>query len=134
MSFLFSSRDVNLHSLDLIILHFLRILAGNLVTFSSGAACGWCGPNFIVLTQDTTPLPAGPLTVSEGSLVVSLLAVGALIGTVVNSMYLDRYGRKILLAFMAIGQIVCIRSWRFFGATIIFVTNFIIFSDVFPSR
>lgn len=82
------------------------LFAGNLLSFSAGTSCGWCGPNFLLLTQDPSPLPSGPLTMAEGSLVVSLLAVGALIGTIVFSLSLERYGRKMLLAFMAIAQIV----------------------------
>lgn len=105
---------------------FVCVITGNLVTFAAGAACGWCGPNFIVLTQDTTPLPSGPLTVSEGSLVVSLLAVGAIIGTVVNAIYLDKCGRKILLAFMSICQIVRIVFDGFFVLPLFWWTDVII--------
>lgn len=79
-----------------------------MLSLSFGTTCGWSGPNYIVLTSNETALASGALTISEGSLVVSLLSVGGLIGTVFYSFMNDRYNRKILLSFMAVSQIVLV--------------------------
>lgn len=81
-------------------------IAGNLITFSYGTTTSWAASNYVVLTSPQSPLKSGPLTMAEGSMVVSLLCMGGLLGTILAVMAVDRYGRKTSLIFLAIPQIV----------------------------
>lgn len=62
--------------------------------------------NYGTLTSHESPLESGPLTLSEGAMVVSLLCAGGLLGTIVSVMGVERYGSKMSLIFLAIPQIV----------------------------
>lgn len=85
--------------------YFATIIC-NIASFFYGVVCAWAGPNFVILTSDHSPLLSGPITVSEASLVVSLICVGCAFGTLCAVFTIDRFGRKIPLLSLAIPQIV----------------------------
>lgn len=66
----------------------------------------WIAPNFIVLTSDDSPLESGPISISQAALVVSILYIGGFIGTIIASLFTERFGRKIPLMVLPIPQIV----------------------------
>lgn len=81
---------------------------GNLLSAAYGSASTWAGPNFSILTGENAPFEAGPLTKEQASLVVSMPCFGAIIGTVLYTMLIDRFSRKLLLVSIAIPEIVII--------------------------
>lgn len=72
-----------------------------------GSACAWTGPNFLVLTSpERAPFESGPLSKEQASLVVSMPCFGAIIGTLIYTLIIDRFSRKALLVSIAIPEIV----------------------------
>lgn len=85
---------------------FLAAVTCNLIMFFNGIMNAWGGPNFILLKSNETPLESGPLSISEASLVVSIICVGALIGIIITAVTTERFGRKIPLLLLAVPQFV----------------------------
>lgn len=85
---------------------FLGLFEGNLLGATYGSVCAWAASNFLVLTTEGTPLGSGPLTTSQASLVTSIPCFGAMIASLVYSLIIDRFSRKVLLVSIAVPQIV----------------------------
>lgn len=99
--------------------------AGNLLSISYGAACGWGGPNYDRLMSNDTPLESGPLTKSETSSVVAVLSIGGMIGTILYGYLINIHERRMLLVSMAVSQIVSRQFLIYFTTPGHFVSNFI---------
>lgn len=82
------------------------LILGNINWFYVGIVIGWAAPNFILLTSDESPIESGPLSIAEGSLVVSILYLGGLFGVPLAIFAAERFGRKIPLLLLSIPQIV----------------------------
>ncbi|XP_031623042.1 facilitated trehalose transporter Tret1-like [Contarinia nasturtii] len=88
---------------------FLATITCNLLAFAYGSVCTWASANSATLESDEkTPLPSGKLDISEISLVTSIPCFGAIFATLIYSLSIDRFSRKLLLVSIAIPQIL---SW-----------------------
>lgn len=77
-----------------------------MMSFSYGCSVGWVSPFLSVMSSETdTPLDV-PLTITQASLVGSMLCVGGLAGTPVYGMIADSFGRKTAVLVSAIPCVV----------------------------
>lgn len=60
------------------------------------------------MTTEGSPLKSGPLSTAEISLVVSIPCLGAIIGTLIYSLAVDRFNRRALLISIALPELL---SW-----------------------
>lgn len=86
--------------------YFAACVTNLLMMVTFGCACGWPSPSIFLLLSDETPLPSGKITFEEASWVASMMSIGSLIGNVVNGYLTNKYGRKMVLIFIAIPTIV----------------------------
>lgn len=75
---------------------------------SNGAIGGICSPTIPLLLSEDTPLQSGPLTIDQISWIVSLISPGSMLGIIVYSWSMERFGRKLSGCCMAFPQIL---SW-----------------------
>lgn len=87
-----------------------RFLA-NLIVMSRGSAAGFFSANFLAFQRQDTPLPSGPLTLGEATLVLSIVHIGAIIGNLIFPMFVRRFGCKRTLLVLGYPQIV-IETWN----------------------
>lgn len=78
----------------------------DLLLVSHGTISGWLSPALLLLTSEDTPLSSGPLTPSEISWVVSIPALGNLVGTAVFHKIATHYGNRVGMLLLGIPQIV----------------------------
>lgn len=108
--------------------HIFNSILGNLLSASFGSTCSWGAPNFLLLTSNSTPFDSGPVSKEHASFVVSLPTFGAIFGTLVYSLIIDRVSRKTLLISIAIPQIVHYFNIFFFGY---FIQSFVLDLSLF---
>lgn len=82
--------------------YFLSLV--NLLTLIYGISVGWTAPNIILFQSEDSPV--GQLSTDELSPITSLLCVGGVLGTLFFGWATDKFGRKYLLLFMAIFEII----------------------------
>lgn len=87
---------------------FLLLILVNLFSISFGISQGWASPTIILLMSDETNLPSGKITMEEGSWIVSLLYVGAMIGNASFGWITKKYGRKWPLLLLTVPIIVTV--------------------------
>ncbi|CAO1385949.1 unnamed protein product [Diamesa tonsa] len=83
-------------------------LCTNLLTVAYGASIGWMSPSIPILIGADSPLPSGPVTVAESSLIGSMSCVGGFIASCFYGWLADKYGRKVSLVSLSVPQIL---SW-----------------------
>lgn len=59
-----------------------------------GISVGWVSPSIPLLMSEDTPLPSGPLTKKEASLISALLYMAGMLGSLSFGWLADRIGRK----------------------------------------
>ncbi|XP_015116376.1 facilitated trehalose transporter Tret1 [Diachasma alloeum] len=96
---------------------FVATMIVNLAPFLSGVSYGWCSTTIPSLLREDTPLGTAPLTASEGSWLVSSLAIGPLIIFMFSGSLCERFGRKATGLVIALPSATC---WLL----ILFATNF----------
>lgn len=89
---------------QVIMMVILTLFAVNLLTLVYGISVGWAAPN-IVLFQ-TPQSPVGQLGTDQISLIASLLCAGGVLGTFFYGWISDIWGRKIVLFFAAVPQMI----------------------------
>ncbi|GAB0091267.1 hypothetical protein DMENIID0001_060860 [Sergentomyia squamirostris] len=89
---------------------FVQFAGATFVNIGSiifGICVGWASPIAPILTsEEETPLPSGPLTVDEISLVSSIMALGGMLGAIVFGWISNRLGRKWTLIVGTIPQVI----------------------------
>lgn len=85
----------------------------SLLGIGYGLTCGWPSPTILLLTSDDSPLPTGKTTLEEASWIVSIKAIGNLLGGATFGFIAKKFGRKWPLIFLSIILIVrfCCRSF-----------------------
>ncbi|XP_053674258.1 facilitated trehalose transporter Tret1-like [Anopheles nili] len=78
---------------------YLAALAATSSLVASVACAGWSSPAIPVLRGKDSPIP---ITADEGSWIVSLLSIGSLFGPIICGLFVDRYGRRLVLLFSAV--------------------------------
>ncbi|GAB0090525.1 hypothetical protein DMENIID0001_052610 [Sergentomyia squamirostris] len=73
---------------------FIAASSANLATMMYGISVGWVSPSIPLLMSDDTPLPSGPLTKKEASLISALLYMAGMVGSLSFGWLADRIGRK----------------------------------------
>lgn len=69
------------------------------MTISRGTTNGWFSSNFLPLQRPDTPLPSGPLSLKEATLVMSIGYIGALVGNLVAPHLVRKFGcKRVMLA------------------------------------
>ncbi|KAG8036519.1 hypothetical protein G9C98_003841 [Cotesia typhae] len=94
-------------------LQFIAAISACLAVIACGGHLGWTSP---ALPHLTDPSTQGSITKSQGSWVVILYTVGAIIGSLISPVSIDRIGRKYSLLLLAFPQLV---GW----CLIIFASN-----------
>lgn len=74
------------------------------MTLIYGTSVGWTAPNIILFQSEKSPV--GKLTTDELSPIPALLCVGGVIGTIIFGWATDKMGRKNILLFLALPEIV----------------------------
>uniref|UniRef100_A0A1B0DDL9 Major facilitator superfamily (MFS) profile domain-containing protein n=1 Tax=Phlebotomus papatasi TaxID=29031 RepID=A0A1B0DDL9_PHLPP len=88
------------------LLQFLSAIFANIGTIVYGIAGGWPSATMPILSSTDSPLPSGPLTTEEVSLVNSILAIGGMVGAVFFGWISDYCGRKWPLVVAMIPQVI----------------------------
>lgn len=73
---------------------------------SYGASVGWTSINFVDLQKEDTTFPSGPLTLTEATRVVSIFFASAVVGNLVLSHSVERFGSKKTIFALGLPQIV----------------------------
>ncbi|XP_008550593.2 facilitated trehalose transporter Tret1, partial [Microplitis demolitor] len=94
-------------------LQFIAAISASLAVIACGGHLGWTSP---ALPHLTDPSIESPITKSQGAWVVTLYTIGAIIGSLISPVCIDRLGRKYSLLILAAPQLV---GW----CLIIFATN-----------
>lgn len=91
-----------------------RVFAANLMSLSRGASNAWLTANFLALQRSDTPLPYGPLSLKEASLVISIYYVGSFSGNFMAPFIVRTFGSKRVILCVAFPQIVSLSNsfWR----------------------
>ncbi|GAB0098154.1 hypothetical protein DMENIID0001_138610 [Sergentomyia squamirostris] len=77
--------------------HQRQYLVGFIANFSTlmyGISVGWVSPTVPLLLSEDTPLPMGPITKRQASLISALLYICGLVGSLAFGWLADRVGRK----------------------------------------
>lgn len=82
------------------------VILGNIMTAAHGSTNSWPSANFLALQKSETSLPSGPLSVHEAALVISIHYIGAIVGNLMVSPIVRKYGCKRVMMTVAIPQIV----------------------------
>jgi len=69
-----------------------------------GAIIGWDSPSIVKLMAPDSPIS---VTVSNVSTLVAMVAIGHILGPIINSFIVDRIGRKKTILFSGISSIIC---------------------------
>ncbi|GAB0090688.1 hypothetical protein DMENIID0001_054390 [Sergentomyia squamirostris] len=78
----------------------------NLVQIVTGITLGWSSPVFPLLISDETPLPDGPISVQEASLITAIFYLSGCVGALVFGRLADYVGRKWAIILSAVPQFV----------------------------
>ncbi len=78
----------------------------NILQIGLGAVLGWTSAGLLVLESEDSPLPSGPITVVEKSLVSALMFLGGVLGCIFFGWASNKYGRKYPLMGAAFPQLV----------------------------
>lgn len=76
------------------LIQFLGAICANFGGIAYGFVVGWPSATMPILSSAESPLPSGPLTTQEVSLVNSIMALGGMVGAVIFGWVSDRFGRK----------------------------------------
>lgn len=90
---------------------FFHIVA-NVLSLSFSLSMVWAPANFLVLETNDTPLPSGPLTMEEASMVASIFGIRGMLGNMLFLWIFEKFGRRFPLLLLAIPQVVRIYSQR----------------------
>jgi len=69
-----------------------------------GAIIGWDSPSIVKLMAPDSPIS---VTVSNVSTLVAMVAIGHILGPIINQFIVDRIGRKKTILFSGILSIIC---------------------------
>ncbi|KAK0181950.1 hypothetical protein PV327_000127 [Microctonus hyperodae] len=83
-------------------LQFIAAMSACLAVIACGGHLGWTSP---ALPHLTNPDVEGSITKSQGSWVTSLYTIGAIIGSLISPICVDRLGRKYSLLVFALPQL-----------------------------
>lgn len=76
--------------------------------FHFGLMNGWPSPAIFLLTSYKSPLPTGPISVSEASWITSFKSIGMVLGCTIVGILTKKFGRKWPLILSTIPSII---SW-----------------------
>lgn len=69
------------------------------MTTSQGTANAWLAANFLPLQRPDTPLPSGPLSLKEATVVMSIGYIGAIAGNLIVPLFSRKFGcQRVILA------------------------------------
>ncbi|GAB0091269.1 hypothetical protein DMENIID0001_060880 [Sergentomyia squamirostris] len=88
------------------LVQFIGAVCVNLGAIVYGIVVGWPAPTMPILASADSPLPSGPLTQNEVSLVNSIMALGGMTGALIFGWVADRFGRKWPLIVGTIPQMI----------------------------
>lgn len=94
------------------------------MTLAHGSTNSWSTANFLALQSPDTPLPSGPLSLHEATLVMSSYYIGAIIGNLTVPHIVRKYGCKRTLLAAVCPQIV---SSEQKSSNQIYVIQFVVF-------
>ncbi|PSN54583.1 hypothetical protein C0J52_07381 [Blattella germanica] len=83
---------------------FLMDRAVNLISLNHGGGLGWLSPILPILQSETSPI-GRPVTNEEGSWLSSLLCLGAVFGTPLYTIIINRFSRKVSGYLVAVPHI-----------------------------
>ncbi|XP_055685016.1 facilitated trehalose transporter Tret1-2 homolog [Lutzomyia longipalpis] len=76
------------------LVQFLGAICVNFGAIVYGLVVGWPSATMPILSSAESPLPSGPLTKEEVSLINSIMALGGMAGALIFGWMANRYGRK----------------------------------------
>lgn len=68
--------------------------AGNIIVFGFGCNIGWFSPSLPILVSNESPLPSGPLNLSEIGWIGAFPALGAIFGVLVYGLLATKIGYR----------------------------------------
>ncbi len=83
----------------------------NVLQIGFGAALAWPSASLLILESEDSPLPSGPITVVEKSLISALMYLGGVLGCIFFGWASNKYGRKYPLMGAALPQLVNVFSF-----------------------
>lgn len=86
--------------------NLISSFAANIMTVAHGSTNIWPTANFLALQKADTPLPTGPLSLHEATLVMSSYYIGAIISNLTIPHVLREFGCKRVLLAGVFPQIV----------------------------
>lgn len=88
------------------LIQFLGAIFANIGMIAYGIVGGWPSATMPILSSSDSPLPSGPLTTEEVSLVNSIVAIGGMVGAMTFGWVSDHCGRKWPLVVAMIPQVI----------------------------
>ncbi|XP_012533664.1 facilitated trehalose transporter Tret1 [Monomorium pharaonis] len=83
---------------------YLAIFNCSIISLCIGAIVGWDSPSIVKLMASDSSIP---VTVSNVSTLVAMVAIGHILGPIINRLIVDRIGRRKAIMFSGITSIVC---------------------------